>query len=101
MYMMYNFLTIQKCSTAGSVLTFIFILSILYFLIVRPQIKKQKLEKNFIKFLKEGDNVVTKSGIHGKILKINKHVCIIETVNGKIKLENRSISRYYSKIRYQ
>ena len=68
------------------------------FFIVLPQRKKIKQEKNFDKSLAKGDKVVTKSGMHGKLLEINDDgTCIIETGAGKIKFERSAISMELSK----
>ncbi len=40
---------------------------IFYFLMMRPQIKKQKTQQEFLKSLKKGDRVLTSSGIFGTI----------------------------------
>lgn len=44
--------------------------------------------------IKKGDRVVTKSGIHGKIVELNDkdNTCIIETGAGKIKFERAALS---------
>lgn len=63
------------------------------FFIVLPQRKKIKQEKNFDKSLAKGDKVVTKSGMHGKLLDINDDgTCIIETGAGKVKFERSALS---------
>lgn len=63
------------------------------FFIVLPQRKKMKQEKNFDKGLKKGDKIVTKSGLHGKLLEINDDgTCIIETGAGKVKFERSALS---------
>lgn len=63
------------------------------FFIVLPQRKKIKQEKNFDKSLTKGDKVVTKSGMHGKLLDINDDgTCIIETGAGKVKFERSALS---------
>ena len=40
---------------------------IMYFFFIRPQVKKQKDQNNFMSNIKKGDEVVTSSGIIGKI----------------------------------
>lgn len=40
---------------------------IFYFLVLRPQVKKQKTHQDFIQSLKKGDRVLTSSGIFGTI----------------------------------
>jgi len=76
----------------------ILIFVVAYFFMIRPQMKRQKDEKKFITALKKGDSVITKSGLHGKIMEINDsdHTVVIETLAGKLKLENSSISHELS-----
>ncbi|ANH60909.1 preprotein translocase subunit YajC [Dokdonia donghaensis] len=63
------------------------------FFIVLPQRKKLKQEKNFDKDLKKGDRVITKSGLHGKILELNDNgTCVLETMSGKMKFERSALS---------
>jgi len=62
------------------------------FFIVLPQRKKLKQEKDFDKALKKGDKVITKSGLHGKILELHDTSCILETGAGKMKFERSAIS---------
>ncbi|TVZ51593.1 preprotein translocase subunit YajC [Dokdonia sp. Hel_I_53] len=63
------------------------------FFIVLPQRKKIKQEKNFDKDLKKGDRVITKSGLHGKILELHDNgSCVIETMSGKLKFERSALS---------
>lgn len=59
---------------------------------IRPQMKRQKQEKNFASELKRGDKVITKSGLHGKIVDLTDTACVIETLAGKIKFERSAIS---------
>ena len=66
---------------------------IMYFFMIRPQIKRQKNEKTFQTSIKKGDKVITTSGIHGKIVELNNdNTCIIETSAGRIKFERSAIS---------
>ena len=64
------------------------------FFIILPQQRRKKKEKNFINSLKRGDRVITKSGIHGKVMELNDkdESCVIETLAGKIKMEKSSLS---------
>ena len=65
---------------------------VMYFLTIRPQMKRQKQEKNFIQSMKKGDKVVTKGGMHGRIVELSDDTCVIETLAGKIKFERSAIS---------
>ena len=49
-------------------LPIILLFVVMYLFLIRPQMKKQKQEKKFAVRLKEGDKVITKSGLHGKVL---------------------------------
>ena len=48
-------------------LPFILILAIMYFLMIRPQAKRQKEKQKMLSELKKGDQIVTIGGIHGTI----------------------------------
>ena len=56
----------------GQFLPIILLFIAMYFLFILTQSKKAKKEKKFISNIKTGDRVVTKSGMHGKIVEINK-----------------------------
>ncbi|TRW23362.1 preprotein translocase subunit YajC [Flavobacterium zepuense] len=73
-------------------LPFLLIIVVMYFMMIRPQQKKAKLEKAFESGLKTGDKIITKSGIHGKISELYEDTVIIETMAGKLKLERSAIS---------
>jgi len=74
--------------------------AIMYFFMIRPQQKKAKEEKNFQAEIKRGSQVVTTSGIHGKINEIYDDAVIIETGAGKMKFEKAAISRELTLARY-
>ena len=57
----------SKPSIIDSLLPFAAVFFIFYFLIIRPQQKKHKNQQSLLKELKRGDEVITSSGILGKI----------------------------------
>jgi preprotein translocase subunit YajC len=69
-------------------------LVVFVFFIILPQQRRQKKERNFMSALKKGDRVITKSGMHGKIVELNDKdaTCVVETLAGKIKMERTAIS---------
>ena len=73
--------------------------AVVYFFMIAPQMKRAKQEKKFAADLKRGDKVITKSGMHGKVLELNDKdgSCIIETSAGKIKFERSAISMEMSR----
>jgi len=48
-------------------------LAVVFFFFLRPQAKKQKAQEKFVVEIQKGDQVVTTSGIIGKISKIDEH----------------------------
>jgi len=72
---------------------------VIYFFMIRPQIKRQKLEKKFQASISRGARVITSSGIHGKILDINDKdsTLTLDIGAGKIKIERSAISMEMSK----
>jgi preprotein translocase subunit YajC len=53
-----------------SLLPFILIFVIMYFLILRPQQKRQKAHQEMVKNVRRGDTVVTSGGLIGKVTKV-------------------------------
>ena len=64
----------------------IFIFAIFYFMIIRPQQKREKDRRTMLANLKEGDEVVTIGGIFGKILNLKDDVVTLD-VGDKIKIK--------------
>jgi len=56
-------------SLAPIVLMFV----VLYFLMIRPQMKRQKEHKAMIEALQKGDEVVTTGGVVGKVVKVDEN----------------------------
>ncbi len=78
---------------------FILMFAVIYFFMIAPQMKRAKQEKKFAAALKRGDRVITKSGIHGKVINLNEKdgTCVVETSAGQIKFERSAISMEMSK----
>jgi len=75
-------------------LPMLLIFVVAYFFMIRPQMKRAKDEKKFAAELKRGDRVITKSGLHGKVMDIHDkdNSCILETMAGKLKFDRSAIS---------
>jgi len=87
---------------ANPIFPFILLFAVMYFFMIRPQMKRQKNERIFQESIKKGTKVVTTSGIHGKVAEINdtEGTIVIETLAGKIKFEKSALSLELSK-KYQ
>jgi|SRR5690554_2426246 len=69
----------------GMLWPFILMFAIFYFLLIRPQQKKQKTRNMMLLALKNGDKVTTIGGVHGTIVEITDDICILQ-VNDASKL---------------
>lgn len=83
----------------SGMLPFLLLFVVLYFFMIRPQLKRQKNERKFQSEIKKGSRVVMSSGIHGKIVDTNDTdgTITLETQAGKIKFEKSAISMELSK----
>ncbi|MEQ8216088.1 MAG: preprotein translocase subunit YajC [Smithellaceae bacterium] len=76
----------QASGDWGFILTMVIIFGIFYFLIIRPQQKKQKELKAMIDNLAYGDTVITTGGIYGKVSGIADAVITLEIAD-KVKIK--------------
>jgi len=88
---MFYFTLLQAPAGGGSplmsFLPFILIIVIMYFLMIRPQSKKQKEKQKMLDALQKGDNVVTMGGVHGKVTGFtDDNKVVIIKVDDKVKL---------------
>ncbi len=89
----------QKSSQGGGLLgflPFILIFLVLYFLMIRPQAKKQKEQQKMIQELKQGDEIVTIGGVHGTIAGIREkdNALIIKVAdNTKLIIDRSAVGR--------
>ena len=74
---------------------FLFLIAIVFLIfILLPQSRRNKKEKNFLNNLKRGDRIITKSGIHARVIEFDNknNTCVVETMAGKLKIEKAAIS---------
>ena len=71
----------------------ILIFVMMYFIMIRPQKKRQLEQQRLISSLKTGDKVVTNAGIHGLISNVKDSTVIVKVAdNVKIEMEKSAIS---------
>ena len=74
-------------------LPLIFLFVIFYFLMIRPQQKRQKEHANLLKNLEKNDEVITAGGVHATVASIgDKTVMIRIAENVKIEIDKGSIA---------
>lgn len=62
------------------------IFGLMYLLLIRPQKKKQKKEKQMRENLQVGDEVITIGGIHGRVISLKEETMVIESISDHSKL---------------
>lgn len=72
----------EQPSPLLSFVPIIFIFVVMYFLMIRPQAKRQKEHQKFLGELKRGDEVLTSSGIIGKIEGLAEQFVTLEIADG-------------------
>jgi preprotein translocase subunit YajC len=96
------FILLQETTTEGAsgaagilgspLIMIVLLFAIMYFLMIRPQQKKQKEIQKMRESLKVGDKVVTAGGIYGKIREAGDKTFIIEISEGvRIKIDKASV----------
>ncbi|MEW6749940.1 MAG: preprotein translocase subunit YajC [Candidatus Latescibacterota bacterium] len=82
----------------ASLLPFVLMFVVLYLLILRPQMRKQKAQQRMIDELEKGDEIVTSGGIHGIILNIKDDIVVVKIAeNVKVELSRGAVSRVKNK----
>ena len=72
---------------------------IFYFLLIRPQQRKQKLHREMLSNLKKGDQIITSGGLYGKVTGISDTVVTVEIADRvRVKLARNFISTVTSQI---
>lgn len=98
---MFHFIIAQTASPTtaspgggfGFFIPFIFIFVIMYFVMIRPQARRQKAQQALVSSVKTGDKVVTSSGIHGLVANVKETTVILKVAdNVKIEMEKAAIT---------
>lgn len=88
------FITLQAQGAGGweTILMIVALFAIMYFMMIRPQQKKQKEMNRFREGLKKGDKVVTAGGIYGVVRQVKELSFIVEIdKNVQIEVDKGSI----------
>ena len=89
---------VAQPSIISMFLPLILMFLVFWFILIRPQKKKEKELKNMLAALKVGDEVATIGGIHGKIFRIKDDLFILESGAGTnksyITVDRSAVSRF-------
>ena len=69
-------------SSLVSLLPLVLMFVVLYFIMIRPQMKKQKEHKAMVEALAKGDEVVIAGGVLGRVAKLGDSFLSVEVANG-------------------
>ncbi len=76
-----------------TMLPLVLIFVVFYFLLIRPQSKRQKLHREMVQNLGTGDEVVTAGGVLGKVTGVKEQFLTIEVANGvELTVQRHTIS---------
>lgn len=79
-------------SSLLSLLPLVLMFVVLYFIMIRPQMKRQKEHKSMVEALAKGDEVVTAGGVLGRVTKIGETYLHVEVANGvELQVQRTSI----------
>jgi len=82
----------------GFLLPMIVIFAAFYFLMIRPQQKKQKAHTELVSNLSAGDEILTAGGILGVITGISEHYAIVKIAdNTEVKIQKSSVTQVVPK----
>ncbi len=77
----------------GFFVPMIFIFVIMYFIMIRPQQRRQKEQQRLVESVKTGDRVVTNSGMHGLVANVKETTVLLKVAdNVKIEMDKAAIA---------
>ena len=82
----------------GSMLPLILMFVVLYFVMIRPQMKRQKEHRAMLDKLAKGDEVITSGGIAGTVAAIGESFVTVEVANGvQLRVQRAAIANVLPK----
>jgi len=72
----------QQPSMIATFLPLILIFGVMYFLLIRPQVKRQKELKKLVESVEKGDEIITNGGLLGRVIKVTDAFLIVEVADG-------------------
>ncbi len=85
-------------SSLLSLLPLVLMFVVLYFIMIRPQMKRQKEHKAMVEALAKGDEVVTAGGLAGRISKLGDTYLGVEVANGvEVQVQRNAVAQVLPK----
>jgi preprotein translocase subunit YajC len=77
----------------STLVMFALIIGIFYFLILRPQQKRQKDRQKLLDAIKKGDKIITSGGLHGTVAGVDDKTLLVQVAdNVKLKFDRAAVS---------
>ena len=85
-------------STMLTLLPLLLMFVVLYFIMIRPQIKRQKEHKAMVEALAKGDEIVTAGGVAGRISKLGDNYLAVEVADGvEVQVQRTAVAQVLPK----
>ena len=85
-------------SSFGSLLPLVLMFVVLYFVMIRPQMKRQKEHRTMVEALARGDEVATAGGLIGKVTKLGDHYLSVELAPGvEVQVQRSAVTQVLPK----
>ncbi len=88
----------NRLDIIATVFPFILMFVIFYFLLIRPQQKRQKKVKQMQSDLQKGDKIITIGGMHGTVFAIDEDTVVLEVDGTKLTYDRSSVRDVVSQI---
>ena len=74
-------------------LPLVLIVAVFYFVLIRPQTKRQKEHKQMLEALSKGDEIVSGGGLAGRIVEIGENFLVVEVAKGvEVKVQKQAVA---------
>lgn len=83
----------SKGNPTGTIFLLVAMFAVFYFLLIRPNQKREKQKRNEIASIKEGDRIITSGGIKGKVISVKEDSIVIESKDSKIEIVKFAVGR--------
>jgi preprotein translocase subunit YajC len=77
----------------STLLMFALIIGIFYFMILRPQQRRQKEREKMLNAVKKGDKIISSGGIHGTVIGVEEKTVLVQVAdNVKLKIDRTAVA---------
>lgn len=81
-------------ASGGGFLLFMLVLfAMMYFLMIRPQLRRAKQHREMVQALKKGDEIITNGGLLGRIRAVGENFLLVEVANGvEVRVQKQAVA---------